>query len=167
MPPLIVTLELDPHNFEILNALRQAHFPKERNFLTAHITLFHKLPGEQAESLKKTLTALTNETKVFDSKFSTLRFLGKGVAINVESPELLNIRKKLVTAWAKWLEPQDKQPFKPHVTIQNKVTPEEARGLLEHLNKTWLHRTGQGTGLLLWRYLGGPWELIEKFSFSK
>lgn len=104
-------------------------------------------------------------TQVFDLSFSTLRFLGKGVAVNVESAELLELRKKLGATWQLLLEAQDRQPFKPHVTIQNKVTPEEAKGLLEHLSTDWTTLTGQGTGLLLWRYLGGPWELVEKFAF--
>jgi hypothetical protein len=49
MSPLILTLEMDTHSFEILDALRKKHFPPERNVLDAHITLFHKLPGEQEE----------------------------------------------------------------------------------------------------------------------
>ncbi len=165
MSPLILTLGLDPSSFEVLNALRKEHFPPERNFLDAHVTLFHKLPGDQENSLKTTLASLANLTSVFNLKFSTLRFLGKGVAVNVESTELLELRKKLVAAWGKDLEAQDKQSFKPHVTIQNKVTPEEARRLLEHLQQTWIPLTGKATSLLLWRYLGGPWELVEKFPF--
>ncbi len=166
MSPLILTLELDPDSFEILNALRKEHFPPEKNFLDAHITLFHKLPGEEETSIKATLQEMSARSEVILS-FSGLRFLGKGVAVNVESPELLEIRRRLATTWSDWLEAQDKQPFKPHVTIQNKVTPDEARRLLEHLQKTWSPLTGKGTSLLLWRYLGGPWELVEKFPFSK
>jgi 2'-5' RNA ligase len=93
--------------------------------------------------------------------------LGKGVAVNVESAELLELRKTLVTTWQPLLEAQDKQPFKPHVTIQNKVSPEEAKALLEHLQQTWTSFSGQGTALLLWRYLGGPWELVETFPFAQ
>jgi 2'-5' RNA ligase len=167
MSPLILTLELDPHSFDILNKLRQEHFPPERNFLDAHITLFHKLPGEQEVSIKTTLKTLADSTSAFELTFSTLRFLGKGVAANVESPELLELRKKLLTSWGSYLEAQDKQPFKPHVTIQNKVTSEEARVLLEHLQETWIPLTGQGTALLLWQYLSGPWKLVEKFSFLR
>ena len=166
MPPLILTLELDRHSFEIFNTLRQEHFPPERNFLDAHVTLFHKLPGERETSIKETLRE-TSSHSLFELSFSSLRFLSKGVAVNVESSELVELRKKLVTTWKDWLEPQDKQPFKPHVTVQNKVTPEAAMMLLEHLQKTWTPLTGSGTGLLLWRYLGGPWELVETFPFSK
>lgn len=166
LSPLILTLELDADAFETLNALRKAHFPPERNYLDAHITLFHKLPDEQEEIIKTVLQKVSSETSVFSLTFPNLRFLGKGVAINADSTELLEFRKKLVQSFGTWLEAQDKQPFKPHVTIQNKVSPEEARGLLEHLSNEWTPFTGQGTGLLLWRYLGGPWELLEKAAFK-
>lgn len=167
MQPLILTLELDPASFEIFNTLRKEHFPPERNFLAAHITLFHKLPGEEEAVIKSILEELAASTTTFDLTFSTLRFLGKGVAVNVESTELLELRKQLATTWKDWLGAQDKQPFKPHVTIQNKVSSEEARALLEQLQKTSIPLMGQCTGLLLWKYLGGPWELVEKFPFSK
>jgi 2'-5' RNA ligase len=164
--PLILTLELDPHSFEIFNALRKEHFPPERNFLDAHITLFHKLPGNEEEAIKITLQEISARLPMTLS-CSSLRFLGKGVAVNVESSELVELRKQLATAWKDWLEAQDQQPFKPHVTVQNKVAPEEARALLEHLQQTWVPLTGQGTGLLLWRYLGGSWERLEMFRFLK
>jgi 2'-5' RNA ligase len=163
--PFILTLELDSHSFKIFNALRQEHFPPEKNFLAAHLTLFHKLPGEEEASIKTTLKDLAASTKTFALTFSTLRFLGKGVAVNVESAELLELRKKLAVSWTAWLEAQDKQPFKPHITVQNKVTPELAQALFENFSKSWVPFSGRGTGLLLWRYLGGPWELVEKFSF--
>jgi 2'-5' RNA ligase len=165
MQPLILTLELDPQSFEIFNTLRKEHFPPERNFLAAHVTLFHKLPGEQETAIKETLQEISSRS-LLELSFSGLRFLGKGVAVNIESSELLELRKKLVTTWQDWLGAQDKRPFKPHVTVQNKVTPVEARALLEHLQKTWAPLQGRGTGLLLWRYLGGPWELVEAFPFS-
>jgi 2'-5' RNA ligase len=111
------------------------------------------------------LKELSGSATVLNLTFSSLRFLGKGVAVNVESAELLELRKKLAASWTAWLEAQDKQPFKPHVTVQNKVTPEVAQALFENFSQSWVPFSGRGTGLLLWRYLGGPWELVEKFPF--
>ncbi|MGL4612022.1 MAG: 2'-5' RNA ligase family protein [Trueperaceae bacterium] len=167
MAPFILTLELDLNSFEILNALRKEHFPPERNFLDAHITLFHKLPGEKEEALSTTLETLAVSTRVFDVTFSSLRFLGRGVAINVESTELLELRQTLRQTWLHYLETQDQGSFKPHVTIQNKVASQEAKALLEGLSPSWQSFMGKGIGLLLWRYLGGPWELVKKYSFLK
>ena len=41
--PFILTLTLDKALAHTLNQLREAHFPKERNHLDAHVTLFQRL----------------------------------------------------------------------------------------------------------------------------
>ena len=35
--------------------LRELHFPPERNYLSAHLTLFHKLPGEREAEISTEL----------------------------------------------------------------------------------------------------------------
>ena len=45
--PLIVTLKLDAASFARLDGLRRTHFPAAINRLSAHLTLFHHLPGER------------------------------------------------------------------------------------------------------------------------
>jgi 2'-5' RNA ligase len=62
--------------------------------------------------------------------------------------------------------PQDSQRFQPHVTIQNKVAPDEARALHRRLSAEFQPFTIRGEGLILWRYLGGPWERIRLFRFA-
>ena len=52
LPPLIVTLKLDPVTFSRLDALRRAHFPAHSNLIPAHLSLFHKLEGEVADVLR-------------------------------------------------------------------------------------------------------------------
>ena len=42
--PFIVTAELPGEIFSWVDGLRRAHFPPERNHLSAHVTLFHALP---------------------------------------------------------------------------------------------------------------------------
>jgi hypothetical protein len=44
--PLILTLKMDRESFSRFEGLRQAHFPPHRNFIPAHLTLFHHLPGD-------------------------------------------------------------------------------------------------------------------------
>jgi len=39
----ILTAEMDDDSFAWLAGLRRRHFPPERNFLPAHLTLFHRL----------------------------------------------------------------------------------------------------------------------------
>lgn len=94
-----------------------------------------------------------------------MRFLGKGVAVNIDCPELVRFKNQLTEQWFEWLTAQDRQPYKPHVTIQNKVAPDTARELYTQLNQKWQSLQGFGEGLLLWRYQGGPWEFIREFPF--
>lgn len=166
LAPLILTLKLDSKTFNSFDWLRQQHFPREKNFLPAHITLFHALPGEQQLSIQQTLRDISSQTAIFSLSFPKLRFLGKGVAIEVDSPSLIQLRQQLAKIWYPWLSRQDRQGYRPHVTIQNKVTAEEARQLFDRMDSQWQLIEGEGEGLLLWYYRGGPWELAEAFAFQ-
>lgn len=166
-PPLILTLKLDRSTFDRLNDLRQRHFPPERNFLPAHITLFHALPGDRAEAIAPHLEAVCAETEAIKLKFPTVRSLGKGVAAEIDAPDLLRLHQRLAADWQTWLTRQDQQKYRPHVTIQNKVSPEEAKRLYQELAASWEAIEAIGEGLLLWRYLAGPWELAREFAFGQ
>ena len=165
-PPLILTLGLESRAFDTLDALRRQHFPPERNLLAAHLTLFHALPPEHARAIGARLRSVASATPAPRLRFAQPRWLGRGVAIDVEAPELAQLRGQLAAAWAPWLTPQDRQGYRPHVTIQNKVPPEQARRLHAELAASWVPFESVGAGLLLWRYLGGPWEPAGEFAFA-
>jgi 2'-5' RNA ligase len=164
--PLILTLALDALAFARLDVLRCQHFPPERNLVPAHLTLFHALPGREEAAVRQTLRAVTAGSAIVTLHFPTLVSLGRGTAVVVDSPELLALRSQLARRWASWLSAQDRQGYHPHITIQNKVTPAAARQLFTTLVAGWQPFTARGEGLLLWRYLNGPWELIERFAFA-
>lgn len=164
--PLVLTLKLDQASFDRFNALRQQYFPPERNFLLAHVTLFHALPGEQIFSIQETLKSVCSQTAPLALHFPQLRFLGRGLAIEVDCPQLVQVRQQLAKVWQPWLTPQDRQGYRPHITIQNKVTSTEARQVYEQLSSTWQAGNGWGEGLLLWHYQGGPWQLAADFLFT-
>lgn len=164
-PPLIMTLAFDAHTFAALDDLRRQHFPAYKNVVPTHITLFHALPGEHEDSIQHTLHTLCAATPVLPIFFPQVRSLGRGVALGVDCPALLRLRQQLATTWHDWLTEQDRRAYRPHVTIQNKVTPAEAQQLYDQLAATWTPFMGQGTGLRLWRYLHGPWELANEFPF--
>jgi 2'-5' RNA ligase len=166
-PPLILTLQLDQASFERLDGLRQTYFPPERNFIPAHITLFHALPGHEEGSISADLARICAEVTPFGVAFPSLHMLGRGVALVVEAPALRQLRQQLAARWQSWLSPQDRQGYRPHVTIQNKVSPEQARALHAQLSPQWEPFAAQGLGLFLWRYLGGPWEQIKVFAFTR
>ena len=163
--PLILTLALHPDDQERLNVLRRSHFPPERNYLAAHVTLFHKLPGHEQAAVLADLDDVSARAP-FDVDVTGVRSLGRGVALTLASPELLAVRAELAGRWQLWLGPQDSQPFKPHVTVQNKVTPERARALHEQLAAAFVPHHIRATGLALWTYLGGPWGHEHTTDFS-
>ena len=151
--PLILTLRLDAESQLYFDDLRNRYFPPERNFLKAHLTLFHQLPN--FSETREFLDSLMIEP--FGLSVNGLRHLGAGVAFTIASDELEKLHRKLRHNFADVLIPQDKQPFRPHITIQNKVTPEASKKLLLILNNSFEPFTVQATGLDLWEYLGGPW----------
>ena len=165
--PLIISLALDSASFEIVNDLRTRHFPPERLKVGAHVTLFHALPGEEEPLVRETLDELCARTKPLSLRFSSLRFLGRGVAVDVECAELIPLRGELARVFRSHLTAQDAQGWKhPHVTIQNKVTPDVARATFNQLNEAWKPFDGVGEGLRLWRYRGGFWEDAGLFGFK-
>ena len=94
-----------------------------------------------------------------------VRFLGRGVAFELSSGELAQLRGSLADAWEPWLTPQDRQRHRPHVTVQNKVAPEVARALHARLSASFVPGEVEARGLGLWRYLGGPWEPVAELAF--
>ena len=164
--PLILTLQMDESSQERFDRLRELHFPPERNYLNAHLTLFHKLPGEREAEMSTDLREICREHEPLVLAVTGLRFLGRGVAYELSSPQVSALRRELAKRWEPWLGEQDRQGFKPHVTVQNKVSSERARVLHEQLQATFSPFEVEGLGLSLWHYLGGPWEPAASYLFS-
>lgn len=164
--PLILTLTLDADSQQFFNELRQQHFPPERNFLAAHVTLFHHLPGTEYAAVTDYLTEVAAAQAPLALTVTGLRFLGRGVAYSLENAELRGLHRALQTRWQAHLTPQDQQKLNPHVTVQNKVDPAVARALHAELATGFAPFEAVGTGLQLWAYRGGPWEALQTFAFE-
>lgn len=164
--PLVVTLALDDVSQARLQALRDAHFPPDRNVVPAHVSLFHSLPGEQLGQVLDDVRAVADRPPL-EVQVIGVRSLGRGSALVLESPELPAVRAALAQRWEHWLTRQDQQRFSPHVTVQNKVEPVQARELVSSLQAGFKPWSMVGTGVQLWRYLGGPWEPVETVPFSR
>ena len=91
--------------------------------------------------------------------------LGAGTAFRVDSEELEDIRLDLAEAFHGLLMPQDQAPWRPHVTVQNKVLRRDAIALQKELQLGTFPRPLAIRGLTSWRYLGGPWEEIRSYPF--
>ena len=127
--------------------------------LDAHLTLFHALDGAQEASILADIRAAVEPA--FAMEVSGVRSLGRGVAFTIASERLVALRGRLAQGWAPMLTAQDRQRFAPHVTIQNKARPEEARALLARLRAGFAPFQVTATGLALWRYKGGPGEAVS------
>lgn len=163
--PLILTLAIDDRSQAFFDRLREKYFPPERNYLQAHLTLFHHLPGRERSRIENRLAEITQQQDIFTLKVTEVKMIGRGVAYKLESERLMQFHRQLSKAWQAWLTPQDQQKLWPHVTVQNKVEPAKAKALHNKLTGHFEPFTAYGISLKLWTYRGGPWELLQTFSF--
>ena len=164
--PIVVTALFADGDNGWLQALRRTHYPPERNRVPAHLTLFRHLPPGVESELSRRLAALTASPPPRATVAGILD-LGEGTALRIDSDELEAIRADLADALHGLLTPQDQAPWLPHVTIQNKVEPREARRLQQRLRATFEPRPLAIRALASWRYLGGPWEPLRTHPFRR
>ncbi len=134
--------------------------------MPAHLTLFHQLPGDRGRDIKALLSSLSRRQKPLALSVREVKAIGKGVAYFFDAPALLALRDGLADEWQPWLTDQDRAPYWPHVTVQNKVAAKAANALARQLAGEFPPFQVTGTGLILWRYLGGPWRLERDFRFA-
>jgi 2'-5' RNA ligase len=161
--PLIVTMRLNKEAQDYFNVLRRQHFPAQLNYLDAHLTLFHHLPA--AEWVYHQLLAISRQPS-FPISASGFYSTGFGVACRLQSAELKKLHFILQDAFRASLTPQDAGIIHPHVTIQNKVSPEASKKLLQQLQKDFVPFTAQAIGIDTWLYLNGPWKHQEFLGFE-
>lgn len=164
--PIIVTALFGKQDQAWFDGLRRAHFPPERNHLAAHLTMFHHLSPVLEAELRQRLASETRRVAAPAARITGLISLGGGTAFRIESPGLDDIRARLADAFAPMLIPQDAAPWRAHVTIQNKVTPAEAKALFTALSAEFRPRTVIIAGLATWWYRGGPWEPLSRRMFG-
>ena len=163
--PLIVTAELPDELQGWANALRREHYPPERNRIDAHVTLFHALPPSCEDELRGLLAAAARERPPPPARIEGVMSLGHGTAVRIESPAMLALRRDLAERLHGLLSAQDAPAPRLHITVQNKVPAKEAKALQEKLAGEIVPRDFRFGGLALHRYLGGPWELLKRWSF--
>jgi hypothetical protein len=164
MNALILTAEIgDPH-FRWLDDLRRRHFPPERNYLQAHLTMFHALPPSTEREVRTRLAEMAKRRPP-NATIAGVMDLGGGVAFRIVSDDLDRIRHDLAGAFHGLLTAQDSSGWRPHVTIQNKVPPRQARELRAQLESAFKPEPLTISGLGLHQYLGGPWKQLAIYPF--
>ena len=164
--PIILTALFGAADQAFFDAQRQAHFPPERNQLDAHLTMFHHLPPGSAGEVRHRLVQETRGVPAPAARMAGVFSLGRGVAYRIDSPGLAAIRARLADAFHGLLTPQDQAGWRAHVTVQNKVTPAEAKATLAQLQAGFVARPVVIAGLAAWWYRGGPWEPISRQMFA-
>lgn len=164
--PLIVTADLPPPLQSRCDGLRKAHFPPERNYLSAHVTLFHALPPFVEAEAHGFLSHLAAATPPPPARLARIMDLGGGTALAIECEEMLVLRAQIAGRFHGLLTAQDQQ-HRPrlHVTVQNKVPRAEAKALQARLEATFRPEAFAFAGLSLHRYRGGPWETVSRWRF--
>ncbi|MEP7221986.1 MAG: 2'-5' RNA ligase family protein [Novosphingobium sp.] len=170
--PLIITAELPADLAHWADSLRREHYPPERNQLKAHVTLFHAMAPSLMGELKTLLAALAGECAPPPARLSGLLPLGGGTALAIDCPAMLAIREDIASHFHGALTSQDSHAPRLHITVQNKVSPQEAKALQRELSAQLdgAHGIGLGypfrfAGLALHHYRGGPWEPAGRWSF--
>jgi len=165
--PFILTAELPVDLARWATGLRQEHFPIERNFLPAHVTLFHSLPPSAHGEIKRALAQEVAENSPVEAILEGLMPLGKGTALKITSPGMVEVWQRLADRFHGLLTPQDEHEPRLHVTIQNNVSIETARALQQKLAPLIEPRPFNFAGLGLYIYRGGPWELARTYPFRR
>lgn len=162
--PLIVTAEMPPDILAWADGLRRAHYPAERNQLRAHVTLFHALPPwveEEARALLADLVAAPPP----EATLARVLDLGRGTAFGIDCPQMLELRDRIANHFHGMLTAQDSHRIRLHVTVQNKVSPREAKALQADLAGEFIPRRFRFHGIALHAYEGGPWRPVRAYPF--
>jgi 2'-5' RNA ligase len=162
---LVLTLEMDGESFAAFDGLRRRYYPPGRNIVPAHVTLFHRLPGDRSREIKAYLKQVAASQRPIEISAIEPKITERGVAIFLQSSQLHALRDDLAREWWPWLADQDQTGFRPHVTIQANVSESEAGRTLREIRSTFRAPKIRGIGLHLWRYRDGPWQSDQLFRF--
>ncbi len=163
--PYIVTASLPPEIQSWAEGLRRAHYPVHRNKLHAHVTMFHSFAPSLFDELKDFLPRVAAEFAPPFGRVTGVMDLGKGTAIALQSEELLQIREYIAEHFRGALTAQDLYEPRPHITVQNKVSKEEARALQAELRSQIEPRDFHFPALEMHIYRDGPWEAVKRCAF--
>ncbi len=125
--------------------------------MPAHVTLFHALPDDEV-GVSAALDGVGRGR--FMVEVAGVRMLGRGVAFELRSAALSARRAAIASRFAGRLSRQDSAPFRPHITVQNKVAAEDARALHASLSAGFVPERAEAAAFHVWRYCGGPWEAL-------
>lgn len=162
--PLLIVAELPADVFAWADALRQAHYPPERNRMGAHVTLFHGLPPSAEAPVRGLLEDLARQPPP-EAVIAGVMDLETGTAFAVESPGMVGLHEDMAERLHGLIQQKDVRPLRPHITIQNKVLRREALALQAALRASFAPRTFRFRGFGLYGWTGEIWRQERVFPF--
>ena len=163
---MILTARLHDQDLAFFDGLRRSHFPPGRNHVTAHLTVFYRVSHWHLSTIRQLLEVVASSHSPMQASTTGIWHLGSGVAFTLDCPELERVRGVSRERFQPWLSPEDKQGWRPHITIQNGVDRARVDGLYAAVTAAFQTRLLSITGLDLWTYRGGPWSAEGSFVFS-
>lgn len=162
--PLLITAELSGDVLAWADALRRKHYPADRNRLRAHVTLFHTLPPSAEGEVRRLLGELAKQAPP-EARVTGIWNMGKGTAFDIESPGMAELHELMQRRFAGIMSVQDDRELRLHVTVQNKVSHEEARELQQELKASFEPRSFRFRGFGLYAWRDSLWRPIAEFPF--
>lgn len=166
----VLTLDTTTSLHRPVTALREKYFPAHLNRTPAHLTMFHALPGSHMSSIVAAIEKECQDLVPFRLATGSLFRMRRGVGINAgegSRPARL-LHQELQQRWAGVLSEQDRQVWRPHWTIQNKVNDAAVvEGTMREMDQGFQGAEGVAEGCVLWRYeRGGEWRFERMFEFG-
>ena len=167
----VLALRTDTAFQQRMDELRAQYFPRRLNKTGAHATLFHALPGSQLSKITSDIRNVASRQSKFSIAVVKPFKMSRGVGLKAKSLEAHRLWRELVQLWgpagADFLSRQDRQRFRAHYTIQNKVDPDQAQKTWEEVNERFRQDEGLANGLTLYEYLkNGHWKFQQRFPFK-
>ena len=162
---LIVTLQPDVASLAYFNELRNKYYPRYCNQTEAHITLLHRLSPNVA-LLHEGMQQISRRSPMV-LQVTSINSIGKGVIFKLASAELQLLHQGMQTRFKPHLISKDRKILHPHITIQNKVTAFKALQTMRLLQQQFTPFDITGTGISVWQYLNGPWQLQQYYPFDE
>jgi 2'-5' RNA ligase len=138
-----VTLILTPPSMAFFEAQRKRYYPGHANRMPAHLTLIY-----HAAITAEQLIACTHIPS-FKIQITGLVLFKNGVAYEAAGGELFRLHDCLAAQCGAALSFKDQQPFHPHITICNQVTPYKAKRVYEELCNGFAPFEATATGISL------------------
>ena len=162
---LILSARFEEKAQGFFQSVRDTHFPRDLNIVPAHLTLFHKLPGDEHDAVTHAIAKRTGDLEPLPARVIDVRFFGTGGGFLIDCPGLVELRASLVGDFGPWLGAQDRQRHKPHVTYQNKVTKAAATRAYEQVLADFVPFGTKVVALDLWWYRR-HWDEAGTFSLG-